>query len=162
MHIVSHSHTTVCQYMVSTWYTSSRWYILTTSTAVSVGEWPLASFSHSHSPSYSPSHPLSLPPSLPPSLQPRRKQLDHKCKEREGELYCLRCYDNMVSSICGACRYVHCYYLPTIEVSILFSSNNSSLSVLYCPHPPPSLLPSLPLSLSHQTSHWRSYNPCSL
>ncbi|CAI8030510.1 LIM and senescent cell antigen-like-containing domain protein 2 [Geodia barretti] len=32
------------------------------------------------------------------------KQLDHRCKEREGELYCLRCYDNMVSAICGACR----------------------------------------------------------
>ena len=38
------------------------------------------------------------------------KQLDHRCKEREGELYCLRCYDNMVSAICGACRFVYLLY----------------------------------------------------
>lgn len=32
------------------------------------------------------------------------KQLTSHCREKEGELYCLRCFDNMGSSICGACR----------------------------------------------------------
>ena len=32
------------------------------------------------------------------------KQLTHKCRERDGDLYCLRCFDNLESAICGACR----------------------------------------------------------
>ena len=33
-----------------------------------------------------------------------RKTLTAKCREKDGELYCLRCYDNMESAICAACR----------------------------------------------------------
>ncbi|XP_019855906.1 PREDICTED: LIM and senescent cell antigen-like-containing domain protein 1 isoform X2 [Amphimedon queenslandica] len=32
------------------------------------------------------------------------KQLTARCREKDGDLYCLRCFDNMESSICGACR----------------------------------------------------------
>lgn len=32
------------------------------------------------------------------------KQLTHRCRERDGDLYCLRCFDNLESAICGACR----------------------------------------------------------
>jgi len=35
-----------------------------------------------------------------------RKVLTSKCREKEGELYCLRCFDSMESSICSACRWV--------------------------------------------------------
>ena len=33
-----------------------------------------------------------------------RKPLTSKCREHDGELYCLRCYDSMESAICSACR----------------------------------------------------------
>ena len=59
------------------------------------------------------SHPLSSPSFsfpifslLPLSLSPpsHSKQLTARCREKDGDLYCLRCFDNMESSICGACR----------------------------------------------------------
>ena len=38
IHVWSHSHSSVCQSTGNTWCTSFRWYILTTSTAVTVGK----------------------------------------------------------------------------------------------------------------------------
>lgn len=32
------------------------------------------------------------------------KELDHLCRKRDTELYCLRCHDKMGTPICGACR----------------------------------------------------------
>ena len=64
-----------------------KWYILTISTAVSVGK------------SYSKHSDV-----IKCSVLFNSKQLTHRCRERDGDLYCLRCFDNLESAICGACR----------------------------------------------------------
>lgn len=33
-----------------------------------------------------------------------KKELTANCREKDSQLYCLRCFDNMESSICAACR----------------------------------------------------------
>lgn len=77
----------VCLYMERTLHIVIRWFTLIISTAASVGK------SHNY-----------LWYSLFYCIVVCSKQLTHKCRERDGDLYCLRCFDNLESAICGACR----------------------------------------------------------
>ena len=109
---MSHSHTTVCLYMGSTWCISFRLYIHIISTVVN------ASKSLSLKSCYNTLFFIFLLCVCDHvALSLFSKQLDHRCKEREGELYCLRCYDNMVSAICGACRYIIRTYILAAQWS---------------------------------------------
>ena len=63
---------------------------------------------------------VSLSLSLSLSLSPLnlhfsfsyRKELTANCREKDSQLYCLRCFDNMESSICAACRYMYNIQYP--------------------------------------------------